>query len=181
MPDTTVAVIGGGVVGAAVLFTLAHRGIAATLLEADTGLAYGASGTNSGVLHTGFDAKPGELETALMLRAARLRDPVLHALDVPVLRCGAELTPFTDAERATVAGLAHYPEVKGRFNFVSDRETDFHLGTGTLTIQDGRAIAKSSAGTGILTFHDQAGNPVLVVEVALKDNNHYFLEMTPFR
>jgi len=106
MPDTTVAVIGGGVVGAAVLFTLAHRGIAATLLEADTGLAYGASGTNSGVLHTGFDAKPGELETALMLRAAGLRDPVLHALDVPVLRCGAELTPFTDAERATVAGLA---------------------------------------------------------------------------
>ena len=70
---------------------------------------------------------------------------------------------------------------KGRFNFVSDRETDFHLGTGTLNIQDGRAIAKSSAGTGILTFHDQAGNPVLVVEVALKDNNHYFLEMTPFR
>jgi len=106
MPDTTVAVIGGGVVGAAVLFTLAHRGIAATLLEADTGLAYGASGTNSGVLHTGFDAKPGELETALILRAARVRDPVLDALGVPVLRCGAELAPSTDAERATVAGLA---------------------------------------------------------------------------
>ncbi len=40
-------------------------------------LAYGASGTNSGILHTGFDAKPGELETALILRAATLRDPVL--------------------------------------------------------------------------------------------------------
>jgi len=106
MPDTTVAVIGGGVVGAAVLFTLAHRGVAATLLEADTGLAYGASGTNSGVLHTGFDAKPRELETALILHAARLRDPVLDALGVPVLHCGAELTPRTDAERATVAGLA---------------------------------------------------------------------------
>ena len=106
MPDTTVAVIGGGVVGAAVLFTLAHRGVDATLLEADSGLAHGASGTNSGILHTGFDAKPGELETALILRAATLRDPVLAALDLPVLRCGAELLPHTDAERATVAALA---------------------------------------------------------------------------
>src|ERR1700754_3890783 len=103
MPDTTVAVIGGGVVGAAVLFTLARRGVDATLLEADSGLAYGASGTNSGILHTGFDSKPGELETALTLRAATLRDPVLEALDLPVLRCGAELLPRTDAERATVA------------------------------------------------------------------------------
>ena len=106
MPDTTVAVIGGGVVGAAVLFTLAHRGVDATLLEADPALAYGASGTNSGILHTGFDAKPGELETALILRAATLRDPVLDALTLPVLRCGAELLPHTDSERATVAALA---------------------------------------------------------------------------
>jgi len=70
---------------------------------------------------------------------------------------------------------------KGRFNFVSDRGTEFLLGTGTLNIQDGKAIAKSSAGTGMLTLHDQAGNPVLVIEVALNDNNHYFIEMTPVR
>ena len=57
------AVIGGGVVGAAVLHTLAHRGVEATLLEADGALAYGASGTDSGILHTGFDSTPGELET----------------------------------------------------------------------------------------------------------------------
>lgn len=106
MPDTTVAVIGGGVVGAAVLYTLAHRGIDATLLEADTALSYGASGTNSGILHTGFDAKPGELETALILRAATLRGPTLDALNVPVMRCGAELLPRTDTERETVAALA---------------------------------------------------------------------------
>ena len=106
MPHTTVAVIGGGVVGAAVLYTLAHRGIDAILLEADNALAYGASGTNSGVLHTGFDSTPGELETTLILRAATLRDPVLDALNIPVLRCGAELLPRTDTDRATVAALA---------------------------------------------------------------------------
>jgi glycerol-3-phosphate dehydrogenase len=59
------------------------------LLEAEPAPALGASGTNSGILHTGFDSKPGELETRLILRAAQLRPPVLEALGVPVLRCGA--------------------------------------------------------------------------------------------
>ena len=48
-----------------------------------------ASGTNSGILHTGFDSEPGALETELILRSARLRDEVIDALAIPVLRCGA--------------------------------------------------------------------------------------------
>ncbi len=43
-----VAIIGGGVVGAAVVYSLAARGVDATLLEAEAALALGASGTNSG-------------------------------------------------------------------------------------------------------------------------------------
>jgi glycerol-3-phosphate dehydrogenase len=86
-----VAVIGGGVVGAAVTYALARRGVAAVLLEARDALALEASGTNSGILHTGFDSAPGELETRLILRAGELRDAVLEQLGVPVLRCGAVL------------------------------------------------------------------------------------------
>jgi glycerol-3-phosphate dehydrogenase len=86
-----VAVIGGGVVGAAVAYALARRGVSAMLLEADDELALAASGTNSGILHTGFDSTPGELETRLILRAGQLRDAVLDQLGVPVLRCGAML------------------------------------------------------------------------------------------
>src|SRR5947208_4760621 len=104
--DVPVAVIGGGVVGAAVTYTLARRGVSAALLEAQDELALGASGTNSGILHTGFDSPPGELETELILRSAALRDAVLDALDVPVLRCGALLRAPTEGERQTVADLA---------------------------------------------------------------------------
>jgi glycerol-3-phosphate dehydrogenase len=89
--DAPVAVIGGGVVGAAVTYALARRGVSAVLLEAQDELALAASGTNSGILHTGFDSTPGELETRLILRAAELRDAVLDELGVPVLRCGAVL------------------------------------------------------------------------------------------
>jgi glycerol-3-phosphate dehydrogenase len=101
----SVAVIGGGVVGTAILHTLVHRGIDAVLLEADTDLAYAASGTNSGILHTGFDSTPGELETELILRSAAIRPAVLAALGVPVLHCGAELVPRNDGDRETIAGL----------------------------------------------------------------------------
>jgi hypothetical protein len=69
---------------------------------------------------------------------------------------------------------------KGYFNFVSNRETGLLLGTGTLTMQDGRAFGKTDAGTGTFTLHDRAGKRVLVGEVVLTDGYHYYLDMTPF-
>jgi glycerol-3-phosphate dehydrogenase len=107
-PD--VCVIGGGVVGAAVTLALAQRGVEVTLLEAEAELGLAASGTNSGILHTGFDSTPGELETRLILRSAELRNEVLHALAVPVLRCGAEVRAPVEvtealAERARLNGV----------------------------------------------------------------------------
>jgi glycerol-3-phosphate dehydrogenase len=104
--DAEVAVIGAGVVGAAVALALARRGAAVVVLEAEPEPGLAASGTNSGIVHTGFDSKPGELETALILRSAELRDEVIDALGIPVLRCGAILRPAGDEERATAAGLA---------------------------------------------------------------------------
>ncbi|HWM12663.1 MAG TPA: FAD-dependent oxidoreductase, partial [Solirubrobacteraceae bacterium] len=83
-----VAVVGGGVVGAAVALTLARRGADVVLLEANE-IAGAASGTNSGLLHVAFDSPPGELETRLIRRSAELREPIVEALGIPVRRCGA--------------------------------------------------------------------------------------------
>lgn len=105
-PDVVVAVIGGGVVGAAVTHALARRGVAATLLEAEPELALGASGTNSGILHTGFDSAPGELETKMILRSVVLGEETLGELGVPVIRCGAVLAPRADADRETIAAIS---------------------------------------------------------------------------
>jgi glycerol-3-phosphate dehydrogenase len=87
----TYAVVGGGVVGSAVALALARRGRAVTLFEAEKEVGLAASGTNSGILHTGFDSHLGELETALILRAAPLRDEAIRALSIPVRRCGARM------------------------------------------------------------------------------------------
>src|SRR5579871_4343960 len=105
-PDAQVAVIGGGVVGCALAHELASRGVPALLLEAEDELATGASGSNSGILHTGFDSQPGELETELILRAAELRRQRLGELGVPVLRCGALLRADDPEQLAAVQALA---------------------------------------------------------------------------
>jgi glycerol-3-phosphate dehydrogenase len=101
-----VAVVGAGVVGSACALALARRGVSVTLLEAEAEPGLAASGTNSGILHTGFDSPPGELETELILRAAELRDPVLERLAIPVLRCGAVMRPAGPGEEEAVAALA---------------------------------------------------------------------------
>jgi glycerol-3-phosphate dehydrogenase len=80
-----VGVIGGGVVGCACAAELARRGADVLLVEAEDELALGASGTNSGILHTGFDSEPGALETELIVRSVALRERV----KAPLLRCGA--------------------------------------------------------------------------------------------
>jgi glycerol-3-phosphate dehydrogenase len=104
--DVEVAVLGAGVVGCATALALARRGVSTALLEAEAAPALGASGTNSGILHNGFDSPPGELETELILRSASLREGVLAALDIPVLRCGAVVNPRGATQLGAVAGLA---------------------------------------------------------------------------
>ena len=67
---------------------------------------------------------------------------------------------------------------EGRFNFISNRGTEVLLGTGILMNVDGAVVARGNQGTALLTLHDQAGGPVLVVQAALTNGHHYYLEMT---
>jgi glycerol-3-phosphate dehydrogenase len=100
-----IAVIGAGVVGSATALELSRRGASVALLEAEPLPGLQASGTNSGILHTGFDSIPGELETELILRAGEFRDSVLEALGVPVVRCGALMRPVGEGDAAAIAHL----------------------------------------------------------------------------
>jgi glycerol-3-phosphate dehydrogenase len=121
-----VAVVGGGVVGCAVSLALARRGLETVLLEAHPALGLEASGTNSGIFHTGFDSTPGELETQLIHRSVAMRDEVLGTLGVPVLRCGAELrgAPDTVVERARVNGVPVERDVAGTLRIPGEWVTD---------------------------------------------------------
>jgi glycerol-3-phosphate dehydrogenase len=95
-----VVVVGGGVIGCAVLREFARRGISGVLIEAEPDLGEGASKANSAILHTGFDSKPGTIESAMLRRAAALWPAALEELSVPFLPLGALMLART-AEEAT--------------------------------------------------------------------------------
>jgi L-2-hydroxyglutarate oxidase LhgO len=59
-----VVIVGGGVIGCALVRELALSGVRCTLLEKSASLLAGASSGNSGLLHTGFDATPGRVQIA---------------------------------------------------------------------------------------------------------------------
>jgi glycerol-3-phosphate dehydrogenase len=104
--NADVAIVGAGVVGCATALAIARRGGEVVVLEAEAEPGLGASGTNSGILHTGFDSVPGELETDMILRAAELRAPIVEALGVPFEPCGALMLPRSPGDEAAIARLA---------------------------------------------------------------------------
>jgi glycerol-3-phosphate dehydrogenase len=107
-------VIGAGVVGCAVARALAESGVQTLLLESAERIGTGASGANSGILHTGFDSRPGELETELILRSAQLRKTALKQLGVAVWRCGARLRADGSEEQLrAVERLAESAQING--------------------------------------------------------------------
>jgi glycerol-3-phosphate dehydrogenase len=92
-------VIGGGVVGCAVLRELAIRGVDAVLLEAEPDIGLGSSKANSAILHSGYDAKPGTVEATLLRRSRDLWPELLDELGVPFLPVGALMVVRSEDER----------------------------------------------------------------------------------
>lgn len=82
-------VIGGGVVGTAVLDRLAFHDLATLLLEKDDDVSVGASRANSGIVHAGYDCKPGTLKAKFNVRGNHLMWSLVDDLDVPHLKCGS--------------------------------------------------------------------------------------------
>jgi glycerol-3-phosphate dehydrogenase len=96
-------VIGGGVVGSAVLRALAQQGIDALLLEAEPSLCEGTSKANSAIVHTGFDAKAGTAEARMLRRAATLWPALVDELGVPFLDVGALMLARLDGDLERLA------------------------------------------------------------------------------
>ena len=111
-----VAVIGGGIIGAAVARELLSRlpGAEVILLEKEDSLAAHQTGHNSGVVHAGLYYEPGGLKARLCRRGSRLLTEYAIARGIPYERCGkvvvaldADEVPRLRAihERATANGV----------------------------------------------------------------------------
>jgi glycerol-3-phosphate dehydrogenase len=108
-----VAVIGAGIVGAAIARDLAGTRLSIALVEARDDVGDGTSKANTAILHTGFDAKPGTLESELVARGYHLLGAYSEQTGIPVERTGAILVAWTDEELEALPGLKAKAEANG--------------------------------------------------------------------
>ncbi len=101
-----VAVIGAGVVGAAIARGLARYRLDVVLLEAADDVGTGTSKANTAILHTGFDTKPGTLESRLVRRGHALLSAYGPAAGIPIERLGALVIAWDDEQLARLPAIA---------------------------------------------------------------------------
>jgi glycerol-3-phosphate dehydrogenase len=111
-----VAVIGAGVVGTAIARALAAQDVSCVLVDAANDVGTGTSKANTAILHTGFDAVPGSLESRLLRRGYELLDEYARRAGIPVERTGALLVTWTQEQVAELPAI----EDKARRNGVTD-------------------------------------------------------------
>ena len=83
------AILGGGVVGTAILNKLTRVGKKCVLIEKGNDVAIGTTKANTGLVHAGFDAKPGTLKAILNVKGAKMMEGLCKSLFVPFKRNGA--------------------------------------------------------------------------------------------
>ncbi len=110
------AVIGGGVVGLAVLRRFAMAGLKCVLLERGADILSGASKGNSALLHTGFDAPPKSLELRCMRTGYKEYLNIRDKLNLPLIESSGLVVAWTEDE------LAALPEIvaKAHRNGIAD-------------------------------------------------------------
>ena len=100
-----IAVIGGGVVGLAILRRFAMSGLTCVLLEKGTDILSGASKGNSALLHTGFDAPAKSLELQCMQAGYKEYLDIRQKLNLPLLETGALVVSWSQEELAALDGI----------------------------------------------------------------------------
>ena len=84
-----IIVIGGGVVGTAVLRSLSAYKARVLLLEKASDVATGASRANSGIVHAGYDAEPGTKKAYFNVLGASMFPSLTAELHVPYKMTGS--------------------------------------------------------------------------------------------
>ncbi len=115
LPDDRfdVAVLGAGVVGAAIARALARRGAAVALLERSHDVGNGTSKANTAILHTGFDAKPGSLEARLVAGGHGELRRYAEEVGIPHALTGAVMVAWDEEQQARLQEVARTARANG--------------------------------------------------------------------
>lgn len=106
-------VIGAGIVGSAIARELSGHQLSVALIEARNDVGDGTSKANTAILHTGFDAKPGTLESELVHRGYHLLSDYAEHTGIPVEHTGAILVAWDQEQLDALPDLKAKAEANG--------------------------------------------------------------------
>lgn len=107
-----VIVVGAGVIGCCTARELSRWDMRVLVIEAGLDLACGATRANSGIVHTGFDPKPGTLKARYNVRGAQMFPKLQQELGFAYFKNGALVVAYSEDEVATLEELLE----RGRAN-----------------------------------------------------------------
>lgn len=138
-----IAVIGGGIVGAATAMELSYsKNTSIIIIEAENRLAAHQTGNNSGVIHSGLYYKPGSLKAINCTRGRELLYDFCETHDIPHERCGKVVVAVSreeipDLEKLEERGNANGIKGIKRLNPEEIKKHEPHVtGVGGLFIPD---------------------------------------------
>lgn len=101
-----VAIVGGGITGAATAYYLSHFEMKTVLLEKESDCSFGVSKANSGIVHGGFHySSRNTLKGRLELRGNLLFDQWHQDLDFAFERCGILVAAFAPDQMDEIRNL----------------------------------------------------------------------------
>ena len=93
-----VLIIGAGVCGCAIAHELSRYRLDIAVLDRNADIGEGTSKANSGIVHAGYDAKPGTLKAKLNVRGSQMMPHLAQKLGIPFMRNGSMVVALSDED-----------------------------------------------------------------------------------
>lgn len=113
MREVDVAIVGAGVAGCCVARECARFALKVAVFEAGLDVADGATRANSGIVHAGYDPKPGTRKARYNVEGAKLYPQWASELGFPYINNGSMVLAFTEEELEAICGLRERGEHNG--------------------------------------------------------------------
>ena len=141
-------VIGGGVIGGAILRELTKYDLSVCMLEKENDVCMGQSKANSGIVHAGFDAVQGSLKAKFNVLGNKMMAEYANELGVKYTQNGSLVVAFSNEDMEMLETL----KARGVENGVSDLEI--------IGVDELRALEPNISDKAIGALHAKTGGIV---------------------
>lgn len=94
-----VVIIGAGIMGASVAFELGKYKLKVVVLEKENDVSNGTTKANSGIVHSGYDAKEGTLMAKYNVLGNKMYEELCKEIDAPYKKVGSLVLAFDEEDK----------------------------------------------------------------------------------